>query len=224
MDRRRSESPLDVPLYTPSEAARYLGLPVATVRSWVKGRAYPTRGGRRQFLPIVIPADPDGTLSFRNLVELQVLRALRVKHGVRIDTIRRALEFMRRVLEVAHPLASARMRTDGSDLFVNYLETVVRARDGQVVLGDIVAEHLSRVEWEDEEPVRLFPFPRKGAQRDRRVVLDPRVRWGKPVLVGTAIPIEDIAERRDAGESVTSIAKDYGRPVEEIKGALRYAA
>ena len=194
------------------------------MRSWVKGRAYPTRGGRRQFLPIVIPADPDGMLSFRNLVELQVLRALRVKHGVRIDTVRKAIEFMRKVLEVEHPLASARMLTDGSDLFVKFLETMVRTRDGQVVFGEIVAEHLSRVEWENDEPVRLFPFPRRGARADRNVVLDPRVRWGKPVLVGTAIPVEDIAERRAAGESVQSIARDYGRSVEEIRGALRHAA
>lgn len=224
MARRGVSDALDRPLYTPAEAARYLGVPAATVRSWVKGRQYPTQAGTRDFVPVVVPADPSGMLSFRNLVEIQVLRALRVTHGVKLDKIRQAIAFMRKTLEVEHPLASARMLTDGKDLFVNFLEAIMRAGDGQLVLKKVLTEHLDRVDWEDDEPVRLFPFPRRGSPSKRRVVLDPRVRWGRPVLVGTAIPVDDIAERAAAGESVSSIAKDYGRPVQEIRSALSYAA
>lgn len=213
-----------MPLYSPAEAARYLGLPVATVRSWVRGRAYPTRGGPRQFRAVILSAEPSGMLSFRNLVELQILRSLRTKHGVRLEAIRQAIEFMRKTLDVEHPLADERMLTDGKDLFVNFLEVIVRAGDGQLVLRKVVDEHLARVEWEGREPVRIYPFPRSGPRTSRPVVLDPRIRWGKPVLVGTAIPIEDIRERQAAGESISSIAKDYGRPVPEIRNALRYAA
>lgn len=215
---------LDAPLYTAAEAARYLDIPVATVRSWAKGRAYPTKRGTRQFKPIVVPADSDGMLSFRNLVELQVLRALRVKHGVRLETIRKAIDFMRRFYKVDHPLADDRMRTDGKDLFVSFVESVVRTRDGQLLLDKVVAEHLARIEWEGNEPVRIYPFPHTGPRTMRPVVLDPRVRWGRPVLVGTAIPVEDILEREAAGESIASIARDYERPIKEIKSALRYAA
>lgn len=163
-------------------------------------------------------------LSFRNLVEIQVLRALRETHGVRLDTIRKAIVFMKKTLRVDHPLASARMQTDGKDLFVNLVEALVRTDDGQVVFEKVLSEHLERVEWKGDAPVRLYPFPRRGSTATRTVVLDPQIRWGRPVLAGTAIPLEDVLERKDAGESVTSIARDYGRPVAEIKGALRYAA
>lgn len=169
-----------------------------------------------------MPADPSGVLSFRNLVEIQVLRALRATHGVKLDKIRQAIAFMRKTLEVEHPLASSRMLTDGKDLFVNFLEVIMQADDGQLVLKRVVVEHLERVEWEGDEPVRLYPFPRRGRQSKRRVVLDPLVRWGRPVLAGTAIPIDDIAERAAAGESVSSIAKDYGRSIPEIRSALSY--
>ncbi|MEM9452834.1 MAG: DUF433 domain-containing protein [Myxococcota bacterium] len=114
------------------------------------------------------------------------------------------------------------MLTDGKDLFVNFLEVIMQADDGQLVLKRVVVEHLERVEWEGDEPVRLYPFPRRGRQSKRRVVLDPLVRWGRPVLAGTAIPIDDIAERAAAGESVSSIAKDYGRSIPEIRSALSY--
>jgi uncharacterized protein (DUF433 family) len=40
----------------------------------------------------------------------------------------------------------------------------------------------------------------------------------------TPLPLDDIAERHAAGESVSSIAKDYGRPITEIRSALSYAA
>jgi uncharacterized protein (DUF433 family) len=206
------------------EAAQYLGLPAATVRSWVKGRGYETQSGRREFRPVVIPADPEGTLSFRNLVEIQILRALRVTHGVKLETIRKAIEFMRRTLGMEHPLASAKMLTGGKELFVNFLEVLIRADDGQVMLKRVVDEHLERVEWKGEEPVRLYPFAARGKRSERTVVLDPHVRWGKPVLVGTAIPVHDIAERAEAGESISSIARDYGRTVAEIRSALSYAA
>jgi uncharacterized protein (DUF433 family) len=223
VDRRRDQGNLDVPLYTPAEAARYLGLPVATVRSWVRGRGYATKAGRRRFEAVVIPADRSGGLSFRNLVELQVLRALRVKHGVRLDKIRQAIAFMRKVVGVEHPLADQRMLTDGTHIFVTFLESIMRVPDRQLVFAELVATHLARVEWEQDQPARLYPFPRKGPAT-KTVVLDPRVRWGRPVLTGTAIPLEDIAERKHAGESVSSIAEDYGRPVAEIQSALRYAA
>lgn len=213
-----------MPLYTPAEAARYLGLPVATVRAWVKGREYSTKGGPKESMPVVLPDDASGQLSFRNLVELQVLRALRTQHGVRLETIRKAIAFMRRQLKVEHPLADPRMRTSGKELFINLVEVLMRVDDGQLAFAEVLAEHLDRIEWERDLPRRLYPFPRSGRQDRRTIVLDPSVRWGKPVVVGTAIPLDDIAERRAAGESVSSIAKDYGRPVPEIRSALSYAA
>jgi uncharacterized protein (DUF433 family) len=221
--QRHDPHALGAPLYSPADAARYLGLPVATVRSWVKGRAYRTQKGTAEFIPVVLPADPSGALSFRSLVELQVLRSLRVKHGVRLETIRRAIEFMRKQLRVKHPLADHRMRTSGKELFINLVEMLLRADDGQLAFGKVLGEHLDRIEWVNEHPTRLYPFPHTGPRGRRAVVLDPCVRWGKPVLVGTAIPVGDIAERKTAGESISSIARDYGRPITEIRSALRSA-
>ena len=43
----------DQPAYTPAEAARYLKLATATLRSWVAGRPYPKAGAVGQFQPLI---------------------------------------------------------------------------------------------------------------------------------------------------------------------------
>jgi len=73
----------DQPAYTLAEAARYLKLPAATLRSWTIGRDYPTASSTAHFQPLIHAAKADPTqLSFYNLIEAHVLRALRVDHGV----------------------------------------------------------------------------------------------------------------------------------------------
>lgn len=68
--------PRDLPMYTVTEGARYLDLPVSTLRDWVRGR--PDR-----FEPVLAwPDDEGGLLSFTNIVEAHVLSALRRQHRV----------------------------------------------------------------------------------------------------------------------------------------------
>src|SRR3712207_785505 len=76
--------PREVPAYTIGDAARYLHMPAATLRSWFVGRTYPRRrGGPGSFKRLITPADAQASrLSFLNLVEAHVLRALRTEHGV----------------------------------------------------------------------------------------------------------------------------------------------
>ena len=53
------------------------------------------------------------------------------------------------------------------------------------------------------------------------VVIDPRLSGGRPVLAGTGLATELIAERYKAGESVEDLAKDYEREESEIEEAVR---
>src|SRR3954469_14561195 len=85
--------PRELPAYTVAEASRYVDVPAATLRSWFSGRTYPRVDGIGSFEPVLSPADRrPGHLSFRNLVEAHVLRALRTRHGIRLKTVRQALK------------------------------------------------------------------------------------------------------------------------------------
>ena len=68
--------------YGINEAAHYLGIPKATLRSWVMGRPYLTETGKRFFRPVIeLPEKDQFLLSFVNLVEAHVLDAIRRAAG-----------------------------------------------------------------------------------------------------------------------------------------------
>ena len=88
-----------------NEAAHYLQLPVATLKSWVKGRTYPTKSGPRFFEPVIgLPDESVSLLSFYNLAEAHVLSAFRRVHEIELRKIRSALDFVTDKSHWAHPL------------------------------------------------------------------------------------------------------------------------
>ncbi|RDD53681.1 MAG: DUF433 domain-containing protein [Candidatus Korarchaeota archaeon NZ13-K] len=58
----------------------------------------------------------------------------------------------------------------------------------------------------------------------RRIVVDPRIMAGKPVIRGTRITVDTILELLASGMSPEEIAEDYGISVEDVRAALLYAA
>lgn len=58
----------------------------------------------------------------------------------------------------------------------------------------------------------------------RRIVIDPDVMAGKPVIRGTRITVDLVLELLAAGMSPEEIAKDYKIDVEDVRAALLYAA
>jgi len=76
----QGRDPRELPAYSVAEASRYVDVPAATLRSWFSGRTYPRVDGIGSFEPVLAPADRrTGQLSFRNVVEAHVLRALRTR-------------------------------------------------------------------------------------------------------------------------------------------------
>ena len=97
---QKTDDVRNAPAYQLAEAAHYVRLALATLRSWVVGRGYPVSKGKGFFEPLIRAADPGGhVLSFNNLIEAHVLRALRSDHGVSIRSVRVALGYAAEVTE-----------------------------------------------------------------------------------------------------------------------------
>ena len=226
-----------MPCYSFPEAAHYLHIPVTTLRSWVRGRKYPTSEGDQFFQPVIeLPDESQNLLSFINLVEIHVLDAIRrdhrislhkslprARHGVRI-----AIDFIKEELKSDHPLAYHKLETDDLDLFVEeYGQLINVSQAGQLALRELLQAHLRRIDRDSAGYARrLYPFTRKrlGQQlieEPKAIVIDPRISFGRPVLAGTGIPTAIIAERYKAGEEIGVLADDYGRPTLEIEEAIR---
>jgi uncharacterized protein (DUF433 family) len=225
----------ELPKYGIKEAARALGMPTATLNSWVNGRKYPAAGGERFFKPLIDLKAP-GLLSFYNLVEAHILLSTRKKHEVEIPVIRRAMDYVRKAYPSAHPLLSENFLTDGKDLFIKKLaaaqgqeQTINVSRYGQLGIGPILDFYLHRIERDEQGwPIKLFPirlnWPGDVTQDPPRVVvIDPAVSSGRPVVNGTGVMAEVIVGRFNTGEGVESIAEDYGLQVAQIEEVIRYA-
>lgn len=212
-----SESPDDVPRYSVAEASRYLDVPYATVRSWFVGTTY--RGG--VFAPVIRGVDVSPPrLSFNNLIEVHVLRALRTHHGHNLRQIRAAIASAQTLAGVDRLLLSRELRTDGgANLLLDEIWRLTNlTKSGQLGMRKILEAHLERI---DRERMTLFPFVRTFAER-RDIAINPTVSFGKPVVARRGISTAVIAKRLDAGETKESLAADYELDLTEIEMAAVY--
>ena len=90
-------------------------------------------------------------------------------------------------------------------------------------MRDIIEAALSRIERDHHGlPVKLYPFTRNNIKSaPSMVVIDPTLSGGRPVITGTGLATEVIAERYKAGETIAELAKDYDRKETEIEEAIR---
>lgn len=56
----------------------------------------------------------------------------------------------------------------------------------------------------------------------RLIAIDPRISFGRPIVMGTRIPTVAIAERYETGETPESIADDLGYKLSQIHDAIRF--
>ena len=218
--------PRNDPAYPLTEAARYLRLPPATLRAWTLGRPYPTSTGSGRFQPLIRPAARRPvSLSFWNLIEAHVLRALRTDHGVSVNAVRTALQFAESTLGIDRLLLSPELRARAGEVFLDrYGELINLSASGQLAIRQVLETHLRRVEWDARRvPIRLHPFQIADApDQSRTIVIDPLVSFGRPMLAASGVSTAAIASRIDAGESRDDVAEDYGVPPSDIDAAVVY--
>ena len=213
----------DTPAYPVGEAARYLRVSSATLRSWFMGRYYPTANGPSRFTPVLKPAQRKPTiLSFSNLVEAHVLRSLRTEHGIPLDAVRKALQYAERELAIKKLLIREELCTAGGELFLDrYGELINLSASGQLAMRKIFEAHLHRVQWgELRSAVRLFPFVLAEKSDEKPILIDPRISFGRPVVEGAYVSTRSILDRIDAGESVDEVADDYGITIDAVAEAI----
>lgn len=215
------------PAYTLAETARYLKVAPATLRSWVVGRASQRGQKAAGSRPLIKPAkNPPLQLSFWNLIEAHVLRALRTDHGVPMPELRRAIQYAEKSLGVEHLLLRPELRTDAGKLLLDhYGELIELSASGQIAMRRTFNAHLARVEWDAWQfPVRLYPFASSSVSdtAQRTIAISANISFGRPVLVSRSISTAIIAERLDMGETPAELAEDYDLTTDEIEQAALY--
>jgi uncharacterized protein (DUF433 family) len=214
----------EMPVYSVAKAAHYLCIPQATIGTWVRVRIYPTAAGKKRFQPVIeLPDCSLGLLSFFNLAEAHVLRALRTDYEIPLLVIRTALDYVRKEFGWERPLIQEQFKTNGVTLFVERLGKVFDVRQPEQSLLPLLSDYLDRIEWENQFAARLYPFTRvvRGMNAPRAIVIDPTRSFGRPLLDRLGVTTNVIAERYKAGDSIAKLVKEYGGSQTDIEEAIR---
>jgi uncharacterized protein (DUF433 family) len=56
------------------------------------------------------------------------------------------------------------------------------------------------------------------------IVVDPAIRFGKPTIRGTRVPVELVLAKLSGGMTTHEVAEEYSITVADVLGVLAYAA
>ena len=208
----------EFPRYSIAEAAFYIRLPGSTLNAWTRGQDYVTaRGIHRTFYPLIELADPENKLlSFYNLVEAHILRSTTEK-GVPLRNVRKSLQYIRDNILGEHPLLSHDFEVSGREMFIRHLgQTINATQQGQIAMREILKKYLKRVTRDATGlPIQVFPI------NSRQLAIHPLISSGKPIVKGKGIVASVLWGRKQIGEPIPEIAKDYGLTQLEVKQAIK---
>jgi uncharacterized protein (DUF433 family) len=222
--RRQSEDLRERPRYATKEVARAVDVPPSTVGAWVRGYPYGVKRGGGRFEPVIKRPDPDDSrLSFNNLIEISVLRALRTTHEVELRYIRQALKIAEKEHSIQRLLMSPELLAGAGEMFLKqYGKLLELSPSKQLAMETIVEQFLNRVNFHEGQ---FFPIERSPAGKGHRLILvTPFVSFGRPIITRVGVSTQVVAERLNAGENRETIVRDYDLNESEFDEALLYEA
>lgn len=220
--------PRDQPRYSFPEAARATAIPASTLRAWTVGQSYRRKEDVGFFVPVLRRPDAhDSRLSFLNLIEAHIIRALRTVHDVRLSTIREAIALAEKDLAIPRLLLDPRLKTSAKQLFLDrYTDILELSRSQQLAIRCILEQYLERVEYDDSMlPFEFFPFEKVPHNAGQKVILiTPFVSFGRPIIRRVGVSTRAVVQRLDAGEAVATVLRDYDLTEAELEEAVLFEA
>jgi uncharacterized protein (DUF433 family) len=162
-------------------------------------------------------------LSFNDLLEVRFIHAFR-KLGVPLPKIRAAIRKLRHLTGARYPFSRQLLFTDGKELFAKVLD-----REGKPILFEPSTDHYAfydvilpslklGIDFEKGEAVRWFPD--RASYKD--IVIDPRVAFGRPTIVGTRMDIKILADAYGAEKSYERVANWYEVETDAVRQAVSF--
>lgn len=190
------------------------------------GRPYLKATGAAHTSPLIrLRQRHPPALSFWNLIEAHVLRALRTDYGVSVQHLRKAVAFAQKELSIDRLLLNQELRTTGGRLLLErYGELMELSAPG----SSRCARRSKRTSNGSNGISGAFPFACTRSSRvtwkaaNRPIAIDSAIAFGRPVIVRASVTTQTVSERIDAGESVDDLARDYDLTSKEIEEAVLY--
>jgi uncharacterized protein (DUF433 family) len=206
----------EVPNYTIAEAARCLGIPVATLRSWFKGFA---RNGKayKPFLRM----SHESRLTFFEMMQADALFSMSKGNQTTLRTFRDQLRDL-------DPMDLVRKDVfyDRNSIYRQFAACFVSLRErGQTYQKSVIEPYLKRVRYDSRKVAyRIYPFTSRTDDLSislANIVIDPKVCYGAVFHDKIGAPVTVLGKRFDLGDDEEVLAKDFGTTKEYIREAIR---
>lgn len=196
---------------TRGEVASLLDVRADKLTAW----ATPQRGKT----PLVHTLRGQGrlTVPLVGIAEAASLDALRTG-GMSMQEARRAADYIRQSTGDEYALASPHLFTDGTEAFIEDAMGIVRMRDNQGALREVIAEHLRPLIIGPDGLVEAF---RVEQFETASVTIDPRFNAGRMTFTHSRVPVFVVAGELAAGEAPVQVAVEYDLEYETVKEVKR---
>lgn len=216
---------IDKGLYSIPEIAKLADADSQLVRRWLMGYSYGDKDEKRfkegLFKSDFDKVDGHQVYSFHDLIEVLFVVNFK-KEGVNFRIIREAFELARERFDSKHPFSKLQFKTDGKSIFEEVYEgkksSMSNLNTGQLVFAKVIEQSLCKaLEFVNDEASVWYPnYPSK------RIVVDPKRAFGRPVLNYSGVPVEIISAAYEADESFKFVASDYEISVADVKAAIKF--
>ncbi len=194
---QRYQELLEFPAYPIAEAARLVGLSPGQVKRWLQGYefAYRTKEQprlRHSMKPPVVPQRQrrqSSYASFLDIIDLLLVKKL-VKQGISLQQARLEIDEAKEVLGMNH-LGYETFFTLGRKVFLQTSSSSILALStgGQMAIDRFIRDLGHQIEFDEETKLAIRWYP---LHPDRRVVVDPFVSFGRPVIAGRRVTTSNI--------------------------------
>ncbi|MEM9790916.1 MAG: DUF433 domain-containing protein [Planctomycetota bacterium] len=208
-------------VYSLPEAAKLIGVKRRKLAAWFEG--WP--GGREAIFSPEYESSLSGepTISFLDLVDASVAAMLR--EHVSTHTIRKLRGALVDLWKTHHPFGRQEFYTDdtGTRVFIEIAQEedeesqFIEILKRQHAMPSVLKPSLKHLEYSHEtgfaERLQLIDG----------VVIDPRRRYGKPIVVDSGVPTAVLFEAfKSSRENVDLVAAWYGVESEEVRAAVSF--
>jgi uncharacterized protein (DUF433 family) len=193
-------------IYSLPEAAKLTRLKPVRVREWFNGKSNGT-AGKAVFQSDYQPVGGDRAISFHDLIDLYVGGRLR-DHGVSLQCLKKAHARLQRDLKTRHPFCKRGILLRLRETLVAELADrgemeVAEGLDRQRVFSETMAAFFETIDYDEATEM---------AQRWRianRVVIDPTISLGKPIVEGAGIVTAILAASYEANDHDAELVADW---------------
>jgi uncharacterized protein (DUF433 family) len=147
------------------------------------------------------------TLSFHSLIDALVVARFR-DFGVSMQYLRKVYEKLVEEFSTANPFSRRDLYTDGKTVFLSYADALGQQQLKEILTSQhnfpqILTRYLKQIEYDQETLLALRWHVAEG------VVIDPRRKYGKPIVEGCGVPTAILAAAYEANHRDRDIVAEW---------------